>query len=48
VPGQDEQLALVVRSRLMTRLPIGVGTLDSIVRLVGSELELELGLDPYL
>ena len=41
-----EELALAVRSRLMTRLQIGGGTLDSIVRVVGSELE--LGLDQYL
>jgi len=41
-----EELALTVRTRLMTKLDIGVGTLDSIVRLVGSELE--LGLDQYL
>lgn len=41
-----DELALAVRNRLMTELGIGVSTLDSIVRLVGSELE--LGLDQYL
>jgi RNA polymerase sigma-70 factor, ECF subfamily len=41
-----DELAAAVRDRLMTRLGVGGGTLDSIVRLVGSELE--LGLDQYL
>lgn len=41
-----DELATAVRDRLMSRLGVGGGTLDSIVRLVGSELE--LGLDQYL
>lgn len=41
-----EELAVAVRGRLVAKLGIGDGTLDSIVRLVGSELE--LGLDQYL
>jgi RNA polymerase sigma-70 factor (ECF subfamily) len=41
-----DELAAAVRDRLMTRLGVGGNTLDSIVRLVGSELE--LGLDQYL
>ena len=44
--GIREALAASVRGRLMAKLGVGVGTLDSIVRLVGSELE--LGLDCYL
>jgi RNA polymerase sigma-70 factor (ECF subfamily) len=41
-----EALAQTVRDQLMTKLGVGAGTLDSIIRLVGSELE--LGLDQYL
>jgi RNA polymerase sigma-70 factor (ECF subfamily) len=41
-----EELAAAVRDGLMSKLGIGDNTLDSIVRLVGSELE--LGLDQYL
>ena len=41
-----EELARAVRGRLMATLGVGDGTLDSIIRLVGSELE--LGLDQYL
>jgi RNA polymerase sigma-70 factor (ECF subfamily) len=44
--GVREELAATVRDRLMTKLGVGGSTLDSIVRLVGSELE--LGLDQYL
>jgi RNA polymerase sigma-70 factor (ECF subfamily) len=44
--GLREQLAHAVRGRLIAKLGVGDATLDSIVRLVGSELE--LGLDRYL
>lgn len=44
--GVREELARAVRGRLMAKLGVGDGTLDSIIRLVGSELE--LGLDDYL
>lgn len=41
-----EELAQTVREALLAKLGVGGDTLDSIVRLVGSELE--LGLDQYL
>ena len=44
--GIRDELARAVRDRLMATLGVGVTTLDSIVRLVGSELELSL--DQYL
>lgn len=41
-----DELAGAVRDQLLAKLGVGVATLESIVRLVGSELE--LGLDQYL
>jgi endonuclease III-like uncharacterized protein len=42
----DRDLSASVRRRLLDKLGVGRATLDSIVRLVGSELELSL--DRYL